>query len=53
MAIARQVQFKCEIDWDFNGSFTDESAYLLSAEGMTSYAPLYKSLLDGKGVVDS
>ncbi len=53
MAIARQVAFKVEFDWNVDGSFTDESAYLISAEGVTSYAPLYKSLLDGKGVVDS
>ena len=52
MAIARQVAFKVEFDWDFDGTFTDESVYLISAEGTTSYAPLYKTLLDGKGVVD-
>lgn len=50
---ARTVQIRLTVDWDFNGSFTDESAYLISVEGNTSYAPLNKSLLDGKGVVDT
>ena len=53
MPIARSVQFRVWFDWDIDGTFTDEAAYLISAEGSTSYAPLYKSLLDGKGVVDS
>jgi hypothetical protein len=53
MAIARTVSYLLEVDWDFNGTFTDESAYLISAEGSMSYAPLYKSLLEGRGVVDS
>lgn len=53
MPIARSVQWRVWFDWDLDGTFTDEAAYLISAEGSTSYAPLYKSLLDGKGVVDS
>lgn len=51
--MARQVRYKLLIDWDRNGTFTDESSYLISASGNMSYAPLNKAVLDGRGVVDT
>lgn len=51
--MARQVRYKLLIDWDRNGTFTDESSYLISASGNMSYAPLTKTVLDGRGVVDT
>ncbi len=51
--MTRRVAIQLLVDWDFNGNYTNESAYVIAAEGSFGYAPLHKSLIDGRGVVDS
>lgn len=49
----RTVAFRFWVDWDFNGTFTDESAYLVSASGDMRLAPPGAGLAGSQGIVSA
>lgn len=50
--MGRSIVWQLYIDWDFDGTYTDESARLVSASGsMQFYAP-GESVTAGRGIVD-
>ena len=52
--MARLIQWQLFIKWNPAGSYVDESAHLLGAEGEMSFVPAEEALLSsGRGVVDS
>ena len=53
MAGTRQIRYRLMIDWDFNGTFTDESAYLESARGDMRLTPPAEAITGGSGIVSS
>ena len=53
MAGTRQVRYRLYIDWDFNGVYTDESAYLESARGDMRLTPPADALTGGSGIISS
>lgn len=50
--MARTVGVRVWFDWDFNGTFTDESAYLVRCSGEARFAPPRESVAAGQGIVD-
>lgn len=48
----RTIAFRLYIDWDFNGVYTDESAYLVRASGEMRLAPPADFLTSSRGIVD-
>ena len=53
MAGTRQIRYRLMIDWDFNGTYTDESAYLESARGDMRLTPPAEAITGGSGIVSS
>lgn len=53
MAGTRQIRYRLMVDWDFNGTYTDESAYLQNAEGDMRLSPVNSSMVSGSGIVSS
>lgn len=53
MAGTRQVRYRLYIDWDFNGVYTDESAYLESARGDMRLTPPDDAITGGSGIVST
>lgn len=49
----RTVAFRFYVDWDFNGTFTDESAYVASARGDMRLAPPEQAISGNSGIVSS
>ena len=49
----RTIAYRLWIDWDFNGVYTNESAYLIQATGDLQFAPPAEYLAAGKGMVDA
>jgi hypothetical protein len=49
----RTIGFRLWIDWDFNGVYSDESAYLVQATGNLSLVRPDDFMAGGKGQVDS
>jgi len=50
---SRLVAFKVLFDWDFDGTFTDESANLVRCSGETRFNPPGQSILGSRGIVDT
>ena len=48
----RTIAYRLYVDWDFNGVYTDESAYLVQATGDLSLSPPADFLTSGRGIVD-
>jgi hypothetical protein len=48
----RSVRYDLRIDWDFNGSFTDESSRFISAVGSARLAAPESSLSNPRGIVN-
>ena len=46
----RSIGFKLMIDWDNDTTYTDESAYLISAQGDSRYVAPASSLMGGSGI---
>lgn len=53
MSGTRQVRYRLWVDWDFDTSYTDESAYLESARGDMRLTPPADALTGGSGIVSS
>lgn len=53
MSGTRQVRYRLYVDWDFNGAYTDESAYLESATGDMRLTPPAEAITGGSGIVSS
>lgn len=51
--MARVIGCKVWFDWDFNGSFTEETTNLVSASGSLSFAPAQESISASSGIVDA
>ena len=49
----RQVRFRLYVDWDFDTTYTDESAYLESARGDMRLTPPDDAITGGSGIVSS
>ena len=49
--IGRNVDYKLEIDWDFNGAYTDESVYLVRASGEYRITAPGSSILSPRGII--
>jgi len=50
--MTRSVRYDLRIDWDFSGSYTDESARLISAMGSLRLAAPESSLSNPRGIVN-
>mgnify|MGYP000847531551 CR=1 FL=1 len=50
---SRTIAYRLYIDWDFDGSYTDESAYLESARGDMRLAAPESAITAGGGIVSS
>ncbi len=50
---ARVIAIRFWVDWDFNGVYTDESAYLISADGDMRLAPFGAGLAGSSGIVST
>ena len=53
MAGTRQIRYRLMVDWDFNGTYTDESAYLESATGDMRLTPPAEAITGGSGIVST
>ncbi len=51
MTTVRNIAAKVEIDWDFDGTETDESDSIISARGQMAYAAPGESILGGGSIV--
>lgn len=49
----RLIQWDLRIDWNMDGTYTDESAYLIAANGSMRLANPEDSITAGRGIVDS
>lgn len=49
----RVVLFRLYVDWDFNDTYTDESAYLESARGDMRLTPPDEALTGGGGIISA
>jgi hypothetical protein len=50
--VARLIAYDFRVDWDFNGTFTDESARLISASGEMRLAPAESTITSPRGIID-
>ena len=50
--MTRTIGCKVWFDWDFNGTFTEETSNLVSANGESRFTPPGESLTSGRGIVD-
>ncbi len=50
--MARLIQWDLRIDWNMDGTYTDESAYLIAANGSMRLANPEDSITAGRGIVD-
>lgn len=50
--MGRVINCRVWFDWDFNGTYTDESANLVSASGDTRFAPPEALVFASQGIVD-
>lgn len=50
---SRIVSIRLMVDWDFNGVYTDETAYLLAAEGDMRLAPYGAGLAGTQGMISA
>lgn len=48
----RQIDFNLQIDWDFDGVYTNESVYLIQATGSMRLAAPESSISSPRGIVD-
>lgn len=48
----RTIAYRIWIDWDFDGTYTNESAYLVQATGDLALSPPADFLAAGRGIVD-
>jgi len=48
----REIDYHFRVDWDFDGSYTDESLHLISANGRLRLAAPASSIASPKGIVD-
>ena len=53
MAGTRQIRYRLMVDWDFDTTYTDESAYLESARGDMRLTPPADAITGGGGIVSS
>lgn len=51
--MARTIGCKVWFDWDFNGSFTEETSNLVTVRGDTRIAPPGESITSAQGMIDS
>src|SRR3990167_3010690 len=51
--MTRLIQWDLRIDWNMDGTYTDESTYLISADGSMRLANPEDSITSGRGIVDS
>lgn len=50
--MARTVDYQLYIDWDFDGTYTDESSRLVSASGSVQFYAPEESISAGRGIID-
>ena len=50
---SRVLAIRLMVDWDFDGTYTDESAYLISADGDMRLAPFGAGLAGSQGMVSA
>jgi hypothetical protein len=50
--MARTIDWRLRVDWDFNGVYTDESTYLMTAAGSMRLAAPETSISSPRGIVD-
>ena len=51
--MTRLIQWDLRIDWNMDGTYTDESAYLISADGSIRLNNPEDSITAGRGIVDT
>jgi hypothetical protein len=50
--VARQILYDFRVDWDINGSYTNETTRLISASGEMRLAPIESTVTSPRGIVD-
>ena len=53
MSGTRQIRYRLMVDWDFDTTYTDESAYLESATGDMRLTPPADAITGGSGIISS
>jgi len=51
--MAREIAWQLEFDWNFDGTYTDESSNLINADGDMRFTPSGRSVLASRGIVPS